>query len=747
MKKNYSKSIFIKTLLGLLVMQLLYVKGHGQTTYTTQAPGSWSSPATWVGGNVPGSSISTTSVVNIKHRVVFDDNTNININGTLNISGDSLIFPASYTSKVTVSTNGNLNITNGGFVQTALTAVGDLDVNGGRVILSNAYLCVTRDFTSRAGAKRTYVNSKLFVGGNYSVEGAFSNNSYDTIRFTQMEVGSYQAASSFRIKSYGNVAMANAYIQVANNGDFINDLNGKITTAPTANGNFGFDFLRVLGNLKNDGSWVARIDAACVGGAIQGTTLSQIDFTRSQDCSGTPLIGAAPELIFTNPILVSGTDKKQGSVYRFNSVRPGVYALIKLKKFSRPDIVVNEVDLAGMGWDKAFQPNFGLPGTAAPNQKWYIDFELKFYDSATNAIKVMPKVDMTALDVDGDGVSIQEFANFQNPSSVSYSTISNLVNSPLNLVGTLDTCSTDGLINLLASCITCGGDGKTGTWNLDDCSVCNATGLIHTGCNHPYESVNAPQTQGPVANFVNIDTAATQVMSVYTFTDRSVINFRYGATTGASSSNAAMRLNSLWFRQFSLAPVLTVALPVKLESFTTQLAAGNEKVNVRWTTATESNVSHFIVERSADGVNFTSVGSVAATGNTSTSKNYILVDNIKNAGAQLFYYRLRTVDADGQSQKSDIRIVRVASNNYKAINISVFPNPVVNEFRVTLPAGWQGKKVLFEVITSNGQLVQRIQTDNSSQTEVIDATKLIYGMYVVKATCGAETTSQKIIKN
>src|SRR4028118_1128844 len=88
-----------------------------------------------------------------------------------------------------------------------------------------------------------------------------------------------------------------------------------------------------------------------------------------------------PELVFMNPVLVSGTANKEGAVYRFPNVTTGVDAEIRLKKFSRNDIVMSNVDLPNMGWEKAFQPQFGLAGYVSPNQHWYIDFECTFYEA------------------------------------------------------------------------------------------------------------------------------------------------------------------------------------------------------------------------------------------------------------------------------------------------------------------------------------------------------------------------------
>nr|WP_287424193.1 hypothetical protein [Candidatus Brachybacter algidus] len=47
-------------------------------------------------------------------------------------------------------------------------------------------------------------------------------------------------------------------------------------------------------------------------------------------------------------------------------------------------------------------------------------------------------------------------------------------------------------------------------------------------------------------------------------------------------------------------------LPVKLTAFTAIL--NNNKVDLKWTTASEVNVSHFVVEKSTDGINYSDAG-------------------------------------------------------------------------------------------------------------------------------------------
>jgi photosystem II stability/assembly factor-like uncharacterized protein/regulation of enolase protein 1 (concanavalin A-like superfamily) len=105
-------------------------------------------------------------------------------------------------------------------------------------------------------------------------------------------------------------------------------------------------------------------------------------------------------------------------------------------------------------------------------------------------------------------------------------------------------------------------------------------------------------------------------------------------------------------------------LPVKLISFT-----GKKQQDVallQWTVSQETNFSHYVIERSADGLNFDAVGTVRAINNTA----YSFTDRqpINN----LNYYRLKMLDADDKFSYS--KIVTVTFDNISFIKIS--PNPI-----------------------------------------------------------------------
>ena len=98
---------------------------------------------------------------------------------------------------------------------------------------------------------------------------------------------------------------------------------------------------------------------------------------------------------------------------------------------------------------------------------------------------------------------------------------------------------------------------------------------------------------------------------------------------------------------------------VKLSSFTA-LLNNNSKVDLKWSTETENNLSHIMVEKSTDGKNFKDAALVFTYGNTTAKSDYSFADKITKVKAGTIYYRLRTVAVDGTSQYSETCFVTIS---------------------------------------------------------------------------------------
>ena len=109
-------------------------------------------------------------------------------------------------------------------------------------------------------------------------------------------------------------------------------------------------------------------------------------------------------------------------------------------------------------------------------------------------------------------------------------------------------------------------------------------------------------------------------------------------------------------------------LPVEFLSFDGK--ANKSDVALSWSTASELNSSHFVVERSSDGQSFEPLGQVMAAGMATTTTAYAFTDTDPGNGTN--YYRLRQVDTDGTSQLTDIIAVRFGGSLTSG---KPYPNP------------------------------------------------------------------------
>lgn len=445
---------------------------------------------------------------------------------------------------------------------------------------------------------------------------------------------------------------------------------------------------------------------------------------------------AVPELVFRNPVLESGTALMDGAKYRFPTVISGVDAIVEIRKRSASNVVINNIDLTSFGWDKAFQPELGIPGTVAPYQNWWVEFEISFVKEGSNKKTKVDKFDITSLDVDGDNVSIQEYVIMEKPKSISYSTISSLVN---NAYDNEVECGECGESSALETCGNCLGTGGL----LGSCGNCKGSGKIHVTCDHAWDGESNQNIQGPIQNYLNIDTLGTAVMATYHYENKDKIRLKIGAKSNAASSTAGMRLNSLWYRSFNLSPLSL--LPVKLTDFSARY--DNKNVQLKWSTKHETLFSHFLVERSVNGIDFKEEAVVFSNDNGAISKEYSFDDKeLDHLTQGVLYYRLKMVDANQQVQTSAIRIIKIGGPATQ-LNVQAYPNPVVNELRITVPSAWQNKEVTYQLYNLSGKIVKQVVSNRANQTETFPMANLNPGMYIIKVRSGNETVVKQVIKN
>lgn len=167
------------------------------------------------------------------------------------------------------------------------------------------------------------------------------------------------------------------------------------------------------------------------------------------------------------------------------------------------------------------------------------------------------------------------------------------------------------------------------------------------------------------------------------------------------------------------------SLPIKLTGFTGRLQT-ESSVRLDFTSDIELNSYQYVIERSADGKTFTTVGTVKASGNSAHEIKYYYVDQLPGAGA--YFYRLKLVDIDGTSEYS--KVVYVNSKKGAGIITKIFPNPFTSEVQLigatSSDLNTQGNIKVFNI---SGQQIQfRIVGANAIAIDE-NAPK---GLYIIK---------------
>lgn len=176
---------------------------------------------------------------------------------------------------------------------------------------------------------------------------------------------------------------------------------------------------------------------------------------------------------------------------------------------------------------------------------------------------------------------------------------------------------------------------------------------------------------------------------------------------------------------------LAVTLPVSLNGFDVQLQ--NCEAYLRWNVADATNFREFVVERSDDGRQFTTLTTINYDAATAS---YQYID--KGVPEGLSFYRLKLIDLDGRFDYSNVIQARTQCNRG---GITVYPTITKGLVWVNLPETYRETRI--EVYTSLGQLMKSPNTVNEGNTGLhkLQLSGLTQGYYFIKISYkgGAQT--------
>lgn len=181
-----------------------------------------------------------------------------------------------------------------------------------------------------------------------------------------------------------------------------------------------------------------------------------------------------------------------------------------------------------------------------------------------------------------------------------------------------------------------------------------------------------------------------------------------------------------------------VLIPLPVEIVSMDLLQSGNQVDIVWTTSSESDNSHFIVERSSDGKKWYEIGKISGIGNSSLLNHYTFTDHRPLFGRG--FYRLKQVDFDGHESYSAVKWLIFGSD--LAERIIVYPNPVIDQLTILMPADLADN--WFASITGMDGRIYHFMTYTDLAQALIECKHLEPGIYQLCIRSGELLKSQII---
>ncbi|HTD93358.1 MAG TPA: T9SS type A sorting domain-containing protein [Chitinophagaceae bacterium] len=267
-----------------------------------------------------------------------------------------------------------------------------------------------------------------------------------------------------------------------------------------------------------------------------------------------------------------------------------------------------------------------------------------------------------------------------------------------------------------------------------------------TGPGGPWSDVTAPATAvtgPPVAGVYkywtnyNIPPAETTVAN-----DGDIYRLIVATTTGNLGDALCQvtdGITQITIDVISCGPVLKT----DLISFNAKVVSSHGSLS--WTTTREEEAVSFKVEKSFDGINFNTIGTVSGYDNNGALNNYSFIDPAEITGK--VYYRIAIV-ANSQSKKYS-RTVELHTEASTSFTLNTVINPFSSavEFEVTAPVDGIIEAQVSDIF---GKVVKKATFRVSSGVnalKITDASALAAGTYILVIKHNDQIITKKILKN
>jgi Secretion system C-terminal sorting domain len=181
-------------------------------------------------------------------------------------------------------------------------------------------------------------------------------------------------------------------------------------------------------------------------------------------------------------------------------------------------------------------------------------------------------------------------------------------------------------------------------------------------------------------------------------------------------------------------PLPGLFLPIVYKNFTAERVNNTSLLKFEIEQAVVN--TNFIIERSADGINFNSIGTLTSTATTNYS--YIDMNPILSANN---HYRIKVINTQGGVAYSEVKLVKFAKKD----KIEIYPVPANSNLNIVLSEALVKKPIAIALYNTQGQEVLKTNINRAAPTELINISKLSAGVYHLKISTDNKVVTDRSI--
>jgi hypothetical protein len=181
-------------------------------------------------------------------------------------------------------------------------------------------------------------------------------------------------------------------------------------------------------------------------------------------------------------------------------------------------------------------------------------------------------------------------------------------------------------------------------------------------------------------------------------------------------------------------------LPIELLAFSA--TCQNDRTEIQWTTASETNNNFFTVERSADASSFEVVKTIPGSSNSNYIISYNTTDDKPLAGTS--YYRLKQTDYDGSSKYSNIISVSCGGAE-DDLNITFATTDAQGNINLSVNAPHGGNYIINVIDAVGKTLMSKTANFGKGNNALSLDAKVAAGIYFISIGNEFDTVNRKFL--